>query len=96
MLDGAIAAFCLTEPGAGTDAGNMSTRCEKDGDHYVINGIKQFISNGQIAKQFSLMATLDKKMGPKGMCAFMIDRDTPGISISKKEEKLGIRSSVHE
>jgi len=94
MLDGAIAAFCLTEPGAGTDAGNMSTRCEKDGEHYVINGIKQFISNGQFAKQFSLMATLDKKMGPKGMCAFMIDRDTPGISISKKEEKLGIRSSA--
>ena len=94
MLEGAVAAFCLTEAGAGTDAGNMSTRCIKDGDAYVINGTKQFISNGEIAQQFSLMATLDKKLGTKGMCAFMIDRNTPGISISKKEEKLGIRSSA--
>jgi butyryl-CoA dehydrogenase len=94
ILDGAIAAFCLTEPGAGTDAGNMSTRAVKDGDSYVISGTKQFISNAEFAQQFTLMATLDKKMGSKGMCAFMIDRDTPGISISKKEEKLGIRSSA--
>lgn len=93
MLEGAMTAFCLTEPGAGSDALGMSTRCVKDGDDYVINGTKQFITNGEIAQQFTLLATLDKKLGHKGICAFMVDRDTPGIIISKKEEKLGIRSS---
>lgn len=93
IMDGALAAFCLTEPGAGSDALGMSTKCVKDGDDYIINGTKQFITNGEIAQQFTLLATLDKKMGNKGICAFMVDRDTPGIIISKKEEKLGIRSS---
>lgn len=93
MLDGAIAAFCLTEPGAGSDALSMATRCVRDGDDYVITGTKQFITNGEIANQFTLLATLDRKMGNKGICAFMIDADSPGISISKKEDKLGIRSS---
>lgn len=94
MLDGALAAFCLTEPGAGSDALSMSTKCVKDGDFYVLNGTKQFITNAQIAGQFTVLATLDKKLGHKGICAFMVDRDTPGISISKKEDKLGIRSSI--
>ncbi len=93
MMEGAIAAFCLTEPGAGSDALGMSTKCTKDGDDYILNGTKQFITNGEIARQFSVLATLDKKLGNKGICAFMVDRDTPGIIISKKEEKLGIRSS---
>jgi butyryl-CoA dehydrogenase len=93
MMEGAIAAFCLTEPGAGSDALGMSTKCVKDGDDYILNGTKQFITNGEIARQFSVLATLDKKLGNKGICAFMVDRDTPGIIISKKEEKLGIRSS---
>lgn len=93
MLEGAMAAFCLTEPGAGSDALGMATKCVQDGDDYIINGTKQFITNGEIAQQFTLLATLDRKLGHKGICAFMIDRDTPGIIISKKEEKLGIRSS---
>ncbi len=93
IMEGALAAFCLTEPGAGSDALGMSTRCVKDGDDYIITGTKQFITNGEIAQQFTVLATLDKKLGNKGICAFMVDRDTPGIIISKKEEKLGIRSS---
>ena len=93
MLEGAMSAFCLTEPGAGSDALGMSTKCIKDGDDYVLNGTKQFITNGEIAQQFTVLATLDKKLGNKGICCFMVDRDTPGIIISKKEDKLGIRSS---
>lgn len=93
MMEGAITAFCLTEPGAGSDAGGLATRCVKDGDDYVLNGTKQFISNGGVANLYTVFATLDKKMGYKGMCSFMVDRDTPGISISKPENKMGIRSS---
>lgn len=93
MNEGALAAFCLTEPGAGSDAGAVSTKCVKDGDDYIINGTKQFISNGGTAGLYTLLATKDKKMGPKGMCAFMIDRNTPGITIGPEEDKLGIRNS---
>lgn len=93
MLEGAIAAFCLTEPGAGSDALGMATKCVKYGDNYVLNGTKQFITNGEIAQQFTVLATVDRKLGHKGICCFMVDRDTPGIIISKKEDKLGIRSS---
>lgn len=93
MLEGAITAFCLTEPGAGSDALGMATKCIKDGDSYILNGTKQFITNGEIAQQYTVLATLDKKLGNKGICAFIVDRDTPGITISKKEDKLGIRSS---
>lgn len=93
QMEGAIAGFCLTEPGAGTDALGMSTKVVKDGNDYILNGTKQFITNGGIAKQFSVFATLDKKLGNKGICAFMVDRDWPGVSIGPKEDKLGIRSS---
>lgn len=93
MLEGAVAAFCLTEPGAGSDALGMSTKCVKDGDDWILNGTKQFITNGGFAKQFSVFATTDKKLGNKGITAFMVDRDTPGVSIGNKEDKLGIRST---
>lgn len=91
--EGVLGAFCLTEPSAGSDAGALATRCQKVGDEYIINGVKQFITNGGICGQYTLLATLDKSMGYKGMCAFMIDRDTPGISVGKVEDKLGIRTS---
>lgn len=91
--EGVMTAFCLTEPGAGSDAGGLSTRCVKDGSDYILNGTKQFISNGGVAGLYTVFATLDKKMGRKGMCAFMVDRNTPGITIGPKEDKLGIRSS---
>lgn len=93
MLEGDLAAFCLTEPGAGSDAGSLSTRCVKDGDDYILNGTKQFISNGGVAGLYTVFATLDKSLGYKGICAFMVDRHTPGITIGPKENKLGIRSS---
>lgn len=93
MLEGAITAFCLTEPGAGSDAAGMGTRCVRDGDYYILNGTKQFISNGGVANLYTVFATLDKKMGHKGICSFMVDRNTPGISVSPPENKLGIRSS---
>jgi butyryl-CoA dehydrogenase len=92
-LEGAICAFCLTEPGAGSDALGLSTKCVKDGNDYILNGTKQFITNGGVAQQFTVFATLDKKLGNKGLCAFMVDRDLPGVTIGNKEDKLGIRSS---
>jgi len=93
MLEGAVCGFCLTEPGAGSDALGMSTKCTKDGNDWIINGTKQFITNGGIAKNFSVFATTDKSLGNKGITAFMVDRDMPGVSIGPKEDKLGIRSS---
>ena len=93
LMDGELGAFCLTEPGAGSDAGGLSTRCQKVGDEYIINGTKQFISNGGTAGVYTLLATMDKKMGTKGMCAFIIDRNSPGVTVGKTEDKLGIRTS---
>lgn len=93
MNDGDLAAFCLTEPGAGSDVGGLSTRCIRDGSDYILNGTKQFISNGGVAGMYTVFATLDKKRGYKGHCAFMVDRHTPGITIGPPEDKLGIRSS---
>ena len=93
MLEGAMCGFCLTEPGAGSDALGMSTKCVKDGNDWILNGAKQFITNGGFAKQFSVFATTDKSLGNKGICCFMVDRDFPGVKIGKKEDKLGIRST---
>ncbi|MGE5396535.1 MAG: acyl-CoA dehydrogenase family protein, partial [Chitinophagales bacterium] len=91
--EGVLSAFCLTEPGAGSDVGGMSTKCQKVGDEYILNGTKQFISNGGTAGLYTVFATLDKKAGHKAICAFMVDRNSPGISVGPKEDKLGIRSS---
>lgn len=91
--EGVLAGFCLTEPGAGSDAAGISTTCRKVGDKYILNGTKQWISNGGVAGLYTVFATLDKSMGHKGICCFMVDRDTPGISTGPKENKLGIRSS---
>lgn len=91
--EGILSAFCLTEPGAGSDVAGLATKCRKTGDEYILNGSKQFISNGGVAGLYSVFATLDRSLGSKGMCAFMVDRNTPGISVGPKEDKLGIRSS---
>lgn len=93
QLEGAVCAFCLTEPGAGSDALGLSCKCVKDGNDYILNGTKQFITNGGHAKNLSVFATLDKSLKNKGICAFMVDRDFPGVSIGPKEDKLGIRTS---
>lgn len=91
--EGVLGAFALTEPGAGSDAGGLSTRCTRVGDEYIINGTKQFITNGAYAGLFTVFATIDKKLGHKGICVFMVDRNTPGITIGPEERKMGIRSS---
>jgi alkylation response protein AidB-like acyl-CoA dehydrogenase len=89
----ALGAYCLSEPGTGSDAGNMMTVAEKRGDHYMINGAKNFITNGVHADYLIVFATIDKKAGTKGVCAFIVERSFPGVSVGKKEKKLGIRSS---
>ncbi len=88
-----LAAFALTEPGAGSDVRNIAATCKKVKDGYVLNGTKCFITNGGVANQYTTFATLDKKLGINGMCCFMVDRHSKGISIGKTENKMGIRLS---
>lgn len=91
--DGNLAAFALTEPGAGSDAGAVATSAVKDGDDYILNGTKCFITNGGIAEIFVIFANARKSAGIRGLTAFIVDRKTPGFSVGKKEEKMGIRAS---
>lgn len=88
-----LGAFGLTEPGAGTDASGQQTKAVLDGDHYVINGSKIFITNGGKADIYIIFAMTDKSKGTKGISAFIIEKDFPGFSIGKKELKMGIRGS---
>ena len=88
-----IGAFGLTEPNAGTDAAGQQTTAALEGDHYVINGSKIFITNGGVADTFVIFAMTDKSKGVKGISAFIIEKDYEGFSIGKKENKLGIRAS---
>lgn len=88
-----IGAFGLTEPGAGTDASGQQTKAVLDGDHYVLNGTKIFITNGGAADIFIVMAMTDKSKGNKGITAFIVEKSFPGFSIGKKELKMGIRGS---
>ncbi|MCX7043913.1 MAG: acyl-CoA dehydrogenase family protein [Candidatus Sumerlaeota bacterium] len=87
------AAFCLTEPGVGSDAAGIQTTAKLDGDFYIINGTKQWITNGGVANWYTVIAMTDKSRGPRGATAFVVDRDSPGVTIGKKEKKLGIRCS---
>ena len=87
------AAFCMTEPNAGSDAAGMRTTAERDGDDYIINGTKCFISNGGLAGVYSVLATVDRSLGHKGLTAFIVERDRPGVSIGKEEDKMGMRLS---
>ena len=88
-----IGAFGLTEPGAGTDAAGQQTTAVLDGDNYILNGSKIFITNGGVADTFIVFAMTDKSKGTKGISAFIIEKGFPGFSIGKKEDKLGIRAS---
>jgi acyl-CoA dehydrogenase len=88
-----LAAFCLTEPGAGSDAGAMRTKAVRDGDDYVVNGQKCFITNGGYASLYSVFAITDKEKGVRGISAFIVPRDLPGVSIGKHEDKMGQRAS---
>ena len=89
-----IGAFGLTEPNAGTDAAMQQTTAVLDGDHYVLNGTKIFITNANYASVFVVFAMTDKSKGNKGISAFIVEKDFPGFSIGKKEKKLGIRGSA--
>ncbi len=88
-----LAAFCLTEAGAGSDAAAMRSTARLEGDEYVINGTKSFITNGSVASIYSLFAMEDPELGNKGFSAFMVPADTPGITIGKKENKMGQRTA---
>ena len=88
-----IGAFALTEPNAGSDAGRVATTAVLDGDEYVLNGTKCFITNGGPAETYLVFATIDKSKGLKGITGFIVEKGTPGFSIGKKEEKMGIRAS---
>lgn len=88
-----LAAFALTEPDAGSDAAATKTRAERIGDKYVLNGTKCFITNGGVADVYSVFATTDPTRGVKGIAAFIVEKDSPGFSIGKKEDKMGIRAS---
>lgn len=88
-----IGAFGLTEPGAGTDASGQQTVAILDGDNYILNGSKIFITNGGVAETFIIFAMTDKSKGTKGISAFIVEKDFPGFSIGKHEDKLGIRAS---
>ncbi|MDK2562021.1 acyl-CoA dehydrogenase [Romboutsia sedimentorum] len=88
-----LGAFGLTEPNAGTDASSQQTTAILDGDEYVLNGTKIFITNAGVADIYIVMAMTDKSKGTRGISAFIVEKDTPGFSIGKKEKKLGIRGS---
>ena len=88
-----IGAFALTEPQAGSDAASLKLRAEKDGDKYILNGSKIFITNGLEADVFITFARTDQDKGSKGISAFIIEKDTPGFSIGKNENKMGLHGS---
>jgi hypothetical protein len=88
-----LGCFCLTEPQTGSDAGAITTRAELRGDHYVLNGVKQFITSGANADVAIVFALTDKAAGKKGISAFIVDAKTPGFVVARIEEKLGQRAS---
>ena len=94
LLNGeGIAAWALTEPNAGSDAAAIQTTAVLDGDEWVINGTKQFITSGDIAEVVTVMAKTDKTQGAKGISAFIVEKDTTGFKVGQLEDKLGVRGS---
>ncbi|MCG8639345.1 MAG: acyl-CoA dehydrogenase family protein, partial [Desulfobacterales bacterium] len=94
VANGTVAAFALTEASAGSDASNMMTTAAKDGDYYILNGVKQWITNGGEADIYTVVAMTDKSRGARGATAFIVEKGTPGFSFGKKEDKMGIRAST--
>jgi len=88
-----LAAFCMTEPGAGSDAGSTKTTAVKDGDYYIINGTKNFATNGGVADVFVVTAVTDKEKGVKGISNFILEKGMKGLILGKKENKMGWRAS---
>jgi butyryl-CoA dehydrogenase/short/branched chain acyl-CoA dehydrogenase len=93
MASAMVGAYALSEASSGSDAFALQTRAQLQGDHYVLNGHKLWITNGKEAGLFVLFATLDPAAGYKGITAFLVEKDFPGFSVGKKEDKLGIRAS---
>jgi alkylation response protein AidB-like acyl-CoA dehydrogenase len=91
--DPKVGAFGVTEPQAGSDVRSLRTKAVRDGDEWVLNGTKVFITNGQYANVYIIVATVDPELGHRGQASFIISRDDPGIRPGKKEKKLGIRAS---
>jgi alkylation response protein AidB-like acyl-CoA dehydrogenase len=91
--DPKVAAFAVTEPQAGSDVSSLTTRARRDGDDWVLNGTKIFITNGGVAEVYLVVATVDPELGHRGQATFIVGCDDPGISPGKKEKKLGIRAS---
>ena len=94
VTGGGLLALGLTEPNAGSDVANNKTTAVKKGDKYILNGRKCFITNAPIADIITIFAVTDKTLGAKGFSMFMVEKDTPGLSIGHHEDKLGIRSSL--
>jgi short/branched chain acyl-CoA dehydrogenase len=88
-----VGAYALSEPNAGSDAFGLETRAREEGDHFLLNGRKLWITNAKEAGLYIVFATLNRELGYKGITAFLIERETPGFSVGKKEDKLGIRAS---
>jgi acyl-CoA dehydrogenase len=88
-----LASFCLTEPDAGSDVAGMKTRAVKQGDKYILNGSKCFITNGTYADWFTVYAKTDPEAGHRGMSAFVVDANADGVTVDKKEDKMGQRAS---
>nr|XP_045217643.1 short/branched chain specific acyl-CoA dehydrogenase, mitochondrial isoform X3 [Macaca fascicularis] len=88
-----VGSFCLSEAGAGSDSFALKTRADKEGDYYVLNGSKMWVSSAEYAGLFLVMANVDPTIGYKGITTFIVDRDTPGLHIGKPENKLGLRAS---
>ena len=91
---GTVCAFGLTEANAGSDAGGIQTTAVADGDDYILNGTKQWITNGGEADIYTVIALTDKKKGARGASALIVEKDTPGFTFGKKENKMGIRGSM--
>ena len=88
-----VGAYALSEAGSGSDAFALTTRAEDKGDHWLLNGQKMWITNGKEASLFIMIATVDQSAGYKGITAFLVEKDFPGFTVGKKEDKLGIRAS---
>lgn len=93
MATETVGAYALSEAGSGSDAFALSCRAERDGDDWVLNGQKLWITNGNEAGLFIVFASIDPSLGYKGITAFLVERGTPGFAVGKKEDKLGIRAS---
>ena len=93
ILQGGLGAFALTEPNAGSDAAATRTTAVRDGDDYILNGRKCFITSGPVANVYSVFATVDPSLGSKGISCFIVERDRPGVSVGKDEDKMGMRLS---